>query len=242
MNLKDKIKEELGSLIKEGMAFINEKTKKDGPSIIIGYQSWYTKALLTVRQFSPDRLEDFASQYQQPKRKSISASTYTIHDFLHGLSVNDHLGKPIFDTYSVFFARLMHQLGMLKGALNLCDSKLNDIHTTIQLELLDQDLIGARGLLKAKQFRSAGVVCGVILESHLKSVAVRRGIEIKKSSISDLNDRLKENGAYDVSLWRLLQRLADIRNLCCHSKERDPKADEVDDLISGTDKILKEVV
>ena len=113
----------------------------------------------------------------------------------------------------------------------------------LQAELLDSDLAAARELKKAKHLRSAGVISGVILESHLKSVATRHSVTITKKNptISDLNDLLKNGGVYDVPLWRLLQRLGDIRNLCCHSKERDPREDEVEDLLIGTDKILKEV-
>lgn len=45
---------------------------------------------------------------------------------------------------------------------------------------------------------------------------------------------LKDEGTIDTQMWRFIQRLGDLRNLCGHDKERDPSREEVDDLISGT--------
>jgi hypothetical protein len=56
-----------------------------------------------------------------------------------------------------------------------------------------------------------------------------------------LNEELKSHAAYDVPMWRLIQRLADIRNLCGHSKDREPTRSEVDDLIAGVEKVTKEL-
>jgi hypothetical protein len=122
-------------------------------------------------------------------------------------------------------------------------SVLRDIRLTLRAELLDSDIHAARNLLEAGHLRSAGIVCGVVLETHLRSVCERHNVKVTKKDpgISDLNELLKGAGVYDVPLWRLIQRLADIRNLCGHRKERDPKPDEVEDLISGTDKVTKEV-
>jgi hypothetical protein len=82
-----------------------------------------------------------------------------------------------------------------------------------------------------------------VLERHLKRVADARGITIRKKqpSIGDLNDALKNGGAYDTPPWRQIQRLADIRNLAGHAKERDPTTDEIRELIEGTDKTIKTI-
>lgn len=45
----------------------------------------------------------------------------------------------------------------------------------------------------------------------------------------------------EVSIWRSIQRLGDIRNLCGHNKDREPLKDEVEELIYGTDKLTKTV-
>jgi len=56
-----------------------------------------------------------------------------------------------------------------------------------------------------------------------------------------LNDALKEASVIDVPMWRLMQRLGDLRNLCGHQKEREPTKDEVFDLVEGCAKVTKSV-
>ena len=62
-----------------------------------------------------------------------------------------------------------------------------------------------------------------------------------RPAISDFNDKLKDGEIISVPQWRFIQHLADIRNLCDHAREREPSRAEVDDLISGTEKVLKTV-
>ncbi|MEX2498895.1 MAG: hypothetical protein WD397_08485 [Wenzhouxiangellaceae bacterium] len=152
-------------------------------------------------------------------------------------------GSSVFNTTSAFAVKLLRQVGIVSAAADAAPSTLRDIRATLRAELLDSDLHAARGLFKAGHFRSAGIVCGVVLETHLRSVCDRHAVKVAKKDpgIGDLNELLKAASVYDVPTWRLIQRLADIRNLCGHRKERDPKPDEVDDLISGAEKITKEV-
>ena len=44
-----------------------------------------------------------------------------------------------------------------------------------------------------------------------------------------------------VSKWKNIQYLGDLRNLCDHSKDREPTNDDVEELINGTSKIIKTV-
>ena len=91
-------------------------------------------------------------------------------------------------------------------------------------------------------YRAAGAICGVVLEKHFSGVCDKRSIILKKKNptIADYNDALKDN-AYDTIEWRRIQRLGDIRNLCDHSKDREPTKDEVEELISGTERTIKTV-
>jgi hypothetical protein len=152
-------------------------------------------------------------------------------------------GSPIFDTEQAYNVKLIKQLGILNAAINAAPSVLYDIRAVVRAEFMDSDIDSAKELIKAGHLRSAGVVCGVVLEKHLREIGVRHSIKFRKKdvTISDANDELKKNSIIDVPMWRLIQRLADIRNLCAHSKERDPKKDEVEDLIIGTEKVIKEV-
>ena len=89
--------------------------------------------------------------------------------------------------------------------------------------------------------RAAGAIAGVVLEKHLGQVTDNHSAKTRKKhpTISDLNDLLKANGVVDVPLWRQIQRLGDLRNLCDHNKERAPTKEGVEELVDGVDKIAK---
>lgn len=57
----------------------------------------------------------------------------------------------------------------------------------------------------------------------------------------DYNQKLKDEAIIDVPTWRHICLLGDIRNLCDHDKKQEPTAEQVNDLIVGTDKIIKTV-
>ena len=82
---------------------------------------------------------------------------------------------------------------------------------------------------------------GVVLERHLAQVCANHNVKITKKNptIADFNEALKLANVIDIPIWRGITRLGDLRNLCDHNKDREPTIDEVDDLISGADKLLK---
>ena len=243
MSRLDDILTELKSLIEEGNKRIpNPKKPLSALELVRPYETWYSRSLSAISQIIPERSQDFRNAYKIDKRKEITPETYTISDYLIGLSITLR-GASVFDTETVYYLKLRKQLALLGAALEIAPSVLRDIRTVIHSELLDSDLDAARMLLKAGHLRSAGVVCGVVLEAHLKTVASRHNITVRKQkpTLADLNDLLKDQSVLDIPNWRLIQRLADIRNLCAHATEREPTRDEVEDLIRGTDKIIKEI-
>lgn len=132
---------------------------------------------------------------------------------------------------------------------NLISSKLaeykttlSQIQATLQADIFDSEIESAKHLLKRGFLRAAGAVCGVLIEKHLACVCKNRSIVIKKKNptIVDYNDALKDI-AYETIEWRKIQVLGDIRNLCDHSKDKEPTKDEVEELIAGTERIIKTV-
>jgi hypothetical protein len=63
----------------------------------------------------------------------------------------------------------------------------------------------------------------------------------RNATISKLNDLLKENEVLDIPMWRFVQRLGDLRNLCDHKRTPDPTTDDITELIAGVRKITKTV-
>jgi hypothetical protein len=205
------------------------------------YEAWYTESLAIISQLVPYRLDDFIKLYKNEKRKDIDAFTYTISDALLGLQVTKSNGVVAGGKSAV--TKLDSQVSILQSLKQRFESSLFDIKQIMQADLFDSEIDQCRELNKKGFHRSAGVICGVMLEKHLSLVAENHNIKITKKNptVADLNQPLKDNSIIDVPMWRSIQHLADIRNLCSHNKDREPTKEEVEDLINGTDKVLKTI-
>ena len=221
-----------------------EAAKAGTVSFEASYQIWYTEARAVIKQHIPDRLAEFDQLYRgEGKRKAVDATSYTIQDWLNGVRsgvASQTLEKAFNDSASVTM-RLLTQTQILQSAGRRFESSLFDIRQLVQADLLDSELAAGRELWKHGFLRAAGAVAGVVLEKHLGQVCENHNQQASKNhpTIADLNDLLKNANILDIPTWRLIQRLADIRNLCDHNKSREPSADEVEELISGVDKIGK---
>lgn len=257
--IKGELHREIADLYLDGIAILTSEARKQGlqvpgklksvtselpvmdTPVQADYQSWYSKALKVIEQLLPDRLDEFVEQYKVEKRKEIVYTTYGISDYLLGIRVTRGYPKEdVVDALSAFMSKFQHQLFILNSAKDRLDSLLSNIEGVLQAELFDTELSTAEDLLKKKHFRASGAVAGVTLESHLATVTRNRGIKFRKKTpgLSDFNQALKDKEVIDTPTWRLVQRLADIRNLCVHAKDREPTQDEVNDLIVGTKKII----
>lgn len=208
------------------------------------YQRWYTEAYAVVRQLLPSRLSEFQELYKgDGKRKKIDAETYHIQDWLNGIraGTNTYTREKHYNDIAAATMRFGTQVDILHAAESRFESSLHDIQQLLQADLFESELEAARELAKNGFLRAAGAVVGVVLEKHLGQVAANHGLALRKQhpTICDFNNLLKAGGVLDVPAWRGIQRLGDIRNLCDHNKVRDPTAAEIDELISGVDKISK---
>ncbi len=229
---------------------LNEK-EKDLKKKFVGsfeklYQKWYTESHALIRQMLPDRLSEFEILYKgEGKRKEINSVTYTIQDWLNGVisGVNNFTDKKHFNDMVIASNRFETQYGILKSVKSRFTSSLFEIKQLVQADLFDSELEAAGELLKNGFLRGAGAIAGVVLEKHLSEVCSNHSVKTKKKNpaISDFNDLLKNNSVIDVPNWRFIQRLGDLRNLCGHNKKRDPKREEVEELISGVEKVSKTI-
>jgi len=264
-SLQDTIKEELKNLYYQGLTILyreltkreklTEDEKKDFEEKIFykkhskecttlnqDYQKWYSLTLPVINKVIPERYDEFIEQYKIAKRKEIDYLTYTISDYLIGLTITR--GKEeVVDTYSAFTSKFQQQIFILESAQARIESKIADIEGVLQSELFENELQASEDLLKKNHIRPAGTLAGVTLETHLKKICRKNMITFRKKNptISDYNDALKEKSIIDIPNWRFIQRLGDIRNLCVHSKDREPKKEEVDDLIQGTKRVISTI-
>ena len=212
------------------------------PSFPKAYQAWYSEAKALVKQMLPDRLLDFVRLYEKPKaRQQITNENYRVEDYLQGVHVTRGLHKEKIVGPDAAISLFSQQLAIVEAVKTRFESSLFDIRQLAQADLFDSELDAAKELAAHKFTRAAGAVAGVVLERHLSEVCNNHSVTIAKkaATISDLNDALKAASVIDVPLWRFVQHLADIRNLCDHSKKVEPTAAQVDDLIAGVTKIIK---
>lgn len=263
----EKYKKEVETLISEGMQLLGamqysvfpKETKnqfvkllkgEDDAVLIINklpnftdkYQLWYSEALVLIKQLLPDRLADFIKFYERSKtRKEITPANYVIEDFLQGINITKGYYKEKAVGPEAAIPQFKQQLNILISVRKRFESSLFDIRQLVQADLFDSELDSARELIKHRFVRAAGAISGVVLEKHLYQIAVNHNLKSgkKNPTINDFNELLKNNNVIDTAKWRFIQHLGDIRNLCDHNKNREPTKDEVSDLISGVEKIIK---
>ncbi len=245
MSTQEEVKEELKSLIKEQANLIKlaadtEDTIKFGTA----YQAWYSRAIKVVEALAPERLKEFTEYYLiDPKKKTTNVSNYVIQDYIKAIGAGtNHYDKPLWDVNNLIQIRVMNQIQIITSLESRIDSVLQDVTGYLFFELQDKELDAATQLMKVSP-RAAGALAGVVLERHLQRAANNHEIKLRKKSptISDLNDPLKQKGVYGIPVWRKIQLLADIRNLCSHQKEKEPTKDQVSELIDGVNSIIKTV-
>lgn len=259
----EKYKSDLDQLIKKGQNLFNslfhechpdefkEAVGRNADQLIESlpdfgseYQSWYSESKVLIKLLLPDRIDDFVRLYEKPKsRKSndITYESYRIEDCLQGLNVTSGYEKQKVVGPDAAIPHVRQQLAILKSVKKRFESTLFDIKQLVQADLFDSEVEVARELLKKGFIRAAGAIAGVVLEKHLIQVKDNHRIKTRKKNltISVLNDLLKENNVIDTPIWRQIQHLGDIRNLCDHKKERDPTKQEVSELITGVAKFTK---
>lgn len=220
------------------------KFKDSIPSFREKYQAWYSESFAIIKLLLPDRLDDFVKLYEKQKgRKDIAYGNYVIEDYLQGLTVTRGAFKEKVVGPDAAIPQFRQQLNILKSVVRKFESSLFDIKQLVQADLFDSELEAARELNKKGFARGSGAVAGVVLENHLSQVCENHKIKImkEKPTINDLNQLLKDNNIIEIPNWRFIQHLADLRNLCDHDKKREPKTEEIEDLINGVEKITKTI-
>lgn len=109
--------------------------------------------------------------------------------------------------------------------------------------MMDSEIESAKVLLNNGFFRAAGAICGIVLEKHFEEVCNKYNIKPRKKNpcINDYNQLLKDEGIVDTPTWRSISYYADIRNLCDHNKKEEPNKEQLQDLVNGTEKVIKTI-
>lgn len=206
-------------------------------SISAMYNKFYNRACSLVSTVCNERLDEFKSCYMVEKKTAVTTSVnFRISDYFYPKE-----GVYLDPTENVV-PLFIQQKDILESIDQLIDSRLYQLENSIQYHLFTDELKTAEELLKNNFIRVAGVIAGVMLESHLKSVCKTHQVKLgKKDTLGNFIQHLRNIGLIDAITDRKLQRLSDIRNLCAHQKNREPVKAEVEELILGVKQVLVDV-
>lgn len=228
---------------KEFVDFCKAKGLK-APKFSIDYEPWYSSARAVISILLPDRLSDFSALYKNEKRKEINFLTYSISDAVLGLRTTRGWQDEEVASQRAAIPKLQQQVSILSSVSDRLSRKITDLKNVLQADIFSDELDAAEALRKAGHLRAAGAISGVVLERHLRDIAGHHGFKSRKKhpSISEFNEFLKANDIIDTAIWRRVQYLGDVRNLCDHPKDREPTNEEIVSIISGTKEIVATII
>lgn len=231
---------EVGVLPAELVERLAEETL-ELPGFAEGYDAWYSTALRVVGRVLPDRLDDFVVQYRNDKRRQVDYLTYTVSDYLLDLKTTD--GDAVLVDARAGLPKMQRQVAILKAARQCFASTLARHAELLRAELLDGALEAAGALLRQGHRRAAGALAGLVLERHLAGVCETHGLKLhrKRPSIADSTEALEQAGLLEAAQRRLVQHLAQLRELCERKGEGDPSREDVAELLAGVGRVVKTV-
>ncbi len=135
--------------------------------------------------------------------------------------------------------------------LRLCDDYNAAIGSEFFKVPIKYKLNTARYILRGGNVKPAGNSAADVLEEFLKSLCLKNGIthvptsgkdkRVEDSTIDPLKEVLKSNGIINQIQAKEIEKLNTIRILCNHKREKEPSVADIEELISGTEKVILEL-
>lgn len=113
---------------------------------------------------------------------------------------------------------------------------LSSVRHMIQAEVFSTEIEQARELLAAGYMVPAAVICGVILETNLRSLCEARDLGIGK--LDKMNADLAKAGHYNSLIQKRITSLTAIRNSAAHGKTEDFNAADVKSMIEEVERLV----
>lgn len=197
------------------------------------YQRWYSRALPLMKQLAPERYAEFQAYYRpDSKRDGFDGYSYVIQDYFCRRPINaDYGALPWVPTLRCFVS----QLAILRSVADRIPWMALDTEDQTARGLQLAELEAARDLIKISE-RAAGALAGVVLEAHLRKLAARHKLKLRKQSpsLGELAAALKEARVLDVPAFSQVTWLAELRDRCRKAEGEAPTKLQVRDLIDGT--------
>jgi len=231
MAMKDGLFDLLGTVCDRGGEFTFAETKlaySQSREINERYKAWYSEAWYLVKSNLPERLEEFETAY--------AGASFQAGNLM------DEYGHLLRKTLVLFEKCFSAQIGFVRAIPSAIIAKALSLRGLLSRDLMDDELSAARHLLDNGYVREAGVIAGVVLESHLKQLCTKYGVELDgRETLGQLNEKAKAHYP-DAAEYRRVQFLNEIRISCAHDKTVPPTDAMVGQLISGTQGFIATVI
>jgi hypothetical protein len=113
---------------------------------------------------------------------------------------------------------------------------LASVRNIVQAEVFSTEIEQARELLAAGYMVPAAVICGVVLETNLRSLCETRDLSVGK--LDKMNADLAKAGQYNSLIQKRITALTAIRNSAAHGKAADFNAADVQSMIEEVERLV----
>lgn len=113
---------------------------------------------------------------------------------------------------------------------------LSSLRHLVQADVFSTELEQARELLTAGYRAPAAVICGVVLETNLRSLCEARGLAVGK--LDKMNADLAKAGQYNSLVQKRITALAAIRNSAAHGNTADFNDKDVQSMIDEVERLV----
>jgi len=256
MITEETARKQLETLHQEGTALVIALAEeKETEPFEVGYQRWYSRTLPLMKQLAPERYAEFQVYYHgDPKRFWALSGCYAIQDYILGRESS----ADAFDSREEAARCLTSQLAILKSVADRIPWMALDTEDQAARGLQLAELEAARDLIKVSE-RAAGALAGVVLTAHLRKLAAKHQVKLRKQAptAGELVEALKAARVLDVPAWSQATWLAQIRErvtakeggnadfagakICPKTEGEAPTKLQVRDLVDGTQWLITNV-
>jgi hypothetical protein len=205
----------------------NQHKQRD---VLRKYQRWYTVAHQLVKEYIPERVDEFSQYYSSDKEGTCGVIDYIKFEQPQWSGDKSGITDDFWRIFEV-------QRSILLSVPDIIEIKQMSLRNIISAEFIDREIDEADYLYRMGHPRAAGALAGVALEQQLKTLCDKYNLEYQKRDTTEpLAQRLYENDRIDITQLKNIQHLASIRDKCDHAS--DITSDEVRELIERLKKLI----
>ena len=194
------------------------------------YQSWYNVGYQLIKEYLPDKVNEFVDSYQ-----TQGMYKHGVFDYLQLRNGTENKDKNRIITH--FIDALETQRSIVLSIPDVAEIKELNLRKIISADIARTEIEQAEILLASGYERAAGSIAGVALELHLRTLCDVNGVNYAlKDTIDPLATALYKAGILDITELKRIQFLASIRNKCSHPNPISPI--EIKDLIEDVKKLI----